>query len=47
LGAFWHLYVPVKINVTMDKKEFETIEKNQMVLPEPFNRHSAQALQKN
>ncbi len=36
MGAFWHLYVPVKVNVTMDKNEIEAIGKSQTVLPEPF-----------
>jgi len=36
MGAFWHLYVPVKVNVTMDKSEIEAIGTNHTVLPEPF-----------
>lgn len=36
MGAFWHLFAPVKISVTMNKKEFETIPGNETALPEPF-----------
>ena len=36
MGAFWHLFVPVEVSITMDKREFESIAENQIPLPEPF-----------
>ncbi len=36
MGAFWHLFVPVKVNVTMDKNEVDAIGQNRIALSEPF-----------
>ncbi len=36
MGAFWHLFVPVSISITMNKKEFEAIPGNETALPQPF-----------
>ncbi len=37
MGAFWHLYAPVAVNVTMNKDEFDAaIAGNKTALPEPF-----------
>ena len=36
MGAFWHLFVPVAIGITMDKEESETIAENDTALPKPF-----------
>ncbi len=36
MGAFWHLFSPVTVNITMNKREFEAIAENQIALPEPF-----------
>ena len=38
MGAFWHLFVPVKISITMNKKEFQAIPENESALPLPFAR---------
>jgi len=36
MGAFWHLFSPVTVSITMNKSEFEAIAENQIALPEPF-----------
>lgn len=36
MGAFWHLFVPVEISITMNKNEFQTIQENETPLPLPF-----------
>jgi hypothetical protein len=39
MGAFWHLFVPVTIRITMNKKEFAAIPGNETALPQPFANH--------
>jgi hypothetical protein len=36
MGAFWHLFLPVEIGITMNKKEFQAIPQNETALPLPF-----------
>ena len=36
MGAFWNLFAPVTIQVTMPQKEFAGLSKHQSVLPQPF-----------
>ncbi|MDM8552753.1 hypothetical protein QUF72_21920 [Desulfobacterales bacterium HSG2] len=38
MGAFWHLFAPVTVTITMDKPKFEAVAENETALPEPFAR---------
>ena len=36
MGAFWHLFVPAVVSITMNKEEFEAMPGNESLLPQPF-----------
>ncbi|MGE5343530.1 MAG: hypothetical protein ACM3SY_18835 [Candidatus Omnitrophota bacterium] len=36
MGAFWHLFVPLAVSITIEKEEFEAIPENESLLPQPF-----------
>ncbi len=36
MGAFWHLFLPVTVHITMNKNEFEAVSENRIALAEPF-----------